>query len=627
MTGRPTDVVFVVMPFADVRRPAIGVSLLQAAAKQAGYSAATEYCNLAFADRVGRDLYRVISAGALAPDLLVGEWLFADAVFGDRIATADEYVRDVLAPHADPDLVDRIVAVRAQRESYLDACVEQIVARSPRVVGFTTTFDQTCASLAVATRLAQRPGAPLIVFGGASCEGEMGAQLLASFSCIDAVCSGEADRSFPRLLDVWLRDGSGPIAGVLTRDDARALPISIGIQDMDALPFPDFDDYFAALEASGAERDPRTHLVVETSRGCWWGAKHHCTFCGLNGTTMAFRSKSAERAFDEIGHLAQRHELARIATVDNILDMKYLDTLLPMLADSDFELELFYEVKANLRYEQLKKMRAGGIRSIQPGIESLSNEILRLMNKGTTALQNIQLMRWCEELDIAYTWILLAGFPGEPEAEYARMATLIPGLSHLRPPTTTARLRLDRFSPFHAASHEHGFRQVRPARAYGYVYPLAPEAMSRLAYYFDFDYEDGRVPETYLEPVSAAVAAWWQARRASRERRPRLDAEHHGDTIIVTDTRSIARSGRHELTGIAAQVYARCDGVTTLAALLRDPALAGHQARVRAAIETLQADRLLLHDEGRLLSLAVFRRRPQAVTAPDTEFMLDVAAA
>lgn len=32
-------------------------------------------------------------------------------------------------------------------------------------------------------------------------------------------------------------------------------------------------------------------LVLEGARGCWWGEKHHCTFCGLNGSLMKFRSK------------------------------------------------------------------------------------------------------------------------------------------------------------------------------------------------------------------------------------------------------------------------------------------------------------------------------------------------
>ena len=39
----------------------------------------------------------------------------------------------------------------------------------------------------------------------------------------------------------------------------------------------------------------RPQIPLETSRGCWWGMKHHCIFCGLNGKQMAFQDKSPDR--------------------------------------------------------------------------------------------------------------------------------------------------------------------------------------------------------------------------------------------------------------------------------------------------------------------------------------------
>jgi ribosomal peptide maturation radical SAM protein 1 len=589
-----TDVVFVVMPFADVGRPAIGVSLLQAAATSAGYRAAIEYCNLAFADELGVELYGTFSNG-FTPDMLVGEWLFAD-------------VEQILGGHAPYGFVERLPEVRALRSRYLDACAARIMEHRPRVVGFTTTFHQTCASLAVARRLKELDDPPIVIFGGANCEGEMGAQMLTSFPWIDCVCGGEGDRSLVRLLDVLLGDGEGPIGGVLMRRPGWTIQRSMAVLDLDALPLPDYDDYFRQLDATAVLDRSMANIVVETSRGCWWGAKHHCTFCGLNGDTMTFRSKSPERAFDEIMTLVRRHGLERVGCVDNILDLRYIDTLFPMLAESELELELFYEVKANLRYDQLVKLHSGGTNQIQPGIESLSNDVLKLMDKGVAGVQNVQLMRWCAELGIVCSWNLLAGFPGEPVSEYDRMARMIPLLVHLEPPLSCARLRLDRFSPFHARHEEYGFRRVRPARAYFYVFPLARRAMARLAYFFDYDYEDGRVPDDYLAPLRREVARW-SAAHSGTEPAPRLDAQRDGDTIVVTDTRPIARAERHELDGVRARVYELCDIAKSLPAIRADPALAERGDEVRAALDDLVADGLMLLDHGRYASLAVFRGR------------------
>ena len=40
-------------------------------------------------------------------------------------------------------------------------------------------------------------------------------------------------------------------------------------------------------------------LYLEGSRGCWWGQKHPCSFCGLNGRKNVYRYKSAGRLYEE----------------------------------------------------------------------------------------------------------------------------------------------------------------------------------------------------------------------------------------------------------------------------------------------------------------------------------------
>jgi ribosomal peptide maturation radical SAM protein 1 len=395
------------------------------------------------------------------------------------------------------------------------------------------------------------------------------------------------------------------------------------VRDLDALPYPDYDDYFAALDDAGLRDATPVAVVVETSRGCWWGAKHHCTFCGLNGETMAFRSKSPERAYDEIVHLTRHHSVARLGCVDNIVDMKYIDTLFPRLAESGLELDLFYEVKANLRRDQLQKMYAGGMRQIQPGIESFSDQVLKLMRKGVSGFQNIQLLRWSQEVGIGCAWNLIGGFPDEDPAEYGRMAAMLPLLAHLEPPCSAAQLRLDRFSPFHAAPDAFGFRNVRPARAYFYVFPFGRREIARLAYFFDFDYADGRDPQDYLEPVQRVVQRWWEARLA--DPRPRLDARFDAEGVTVQDSRPVARAAEHRLAGVAAQVLLRCDVASTVPGLLRQPELADHEPEVRAALDRLVADRLVLAHDDHYLSLPVFLERPTPPVAPPPHAALAVA--
>lgn len=602
------DVVFVVMPFADISRPAMGVSLLAAETKAAGYSARIAYPNIDFAQTLGAALYQTI-ASSYPPELLVGEWVFADAVFGDEIPPPDSYLTEIFAHklHADGETLRQLWEARAHRDAFLDRCVEDIMADEPRVVGFTTTFHQTCACLAVAQRLKARPDAPIVVFGGANCEGEMGLQMIRAFDCIDYVCSGESDLSFPELLGQCLAGEDGPIPGVLSRGRMDKVLRSKPVMQMDALPNPDFDDYFRTFE--GADLDDRLepHLVMETSRGCWWGAKHHCTFCGLNGDTMAFRSKSAERAHAEFVELTTRYGTNKIGIVDNILDMTYLRTLFPRLAEEGPELDLFYEVKANLRLDQLHSMRAGGMTQIQPGIESFSDGVLKLMEKGCTGLQNIQLLRWCREVGISVAWNVLGGFPGEDPEEYRTAGALMPKLTHLDAPCSCARIRLDRFSPFHSRAEEHGFHRMRPARAYFYVFPLGRRELSRLAYFFDYDYADGRQPDTYMASVHRAAGAWVAAHRGE-DGPPRLDAHWAEAGLRLEDTRPGAPEGEVTLTGRAAEIYLICDSSARVERIAEKTGATAEE--VQAILDDLVERQLIVVDTGRYLSLAVFRTRP-----------------
>jgi ribosomal peptide maturation radical SAM protein 1 len=179
--------------------------------------------------------------------------------------------------------------------------------------------------------------------------------------------------------------------------------------------------------------------------------------CGLNGSSMAFRSKSPARTLEEVETLVQRYGRLDLQAVDNIIDVRYLRDVLPQLRERAYDLSLFYETKANVRKDHVRLLRESGVDRIQPGIESLSTPILRFMRKGVTAFQNVQLLKWCAEYGLRVFWNVIYGFPGEPPEEYARMATIVPALEHLSPPSL-GPLVLDRFSPYHERPGDFGSR-------------------------------------------------------------------------------------------------------------------------------------------------------------------------
>jgi len=378
------------------------------------------------------------------------------------------------------------------------------------------------------------------------------------------------------------------------------------VEDLDTLPIPDYDDYFAQLEQSPIKEEIAPSIPFETSRGCWWGAKHHCTFCGLNGATMAYRSKTAQRALDELTTLTGKYSGYPVNVVDNILDMKYFKDFIPRLAERKLGLTLSYEVKANLTKEQLRSLWQAGIRSIQPGIESFSDEVLKIMHKGVRAMQNIQVLKWCQELEIYPVWNLLWGFPGESAEEYRQMANLIPLLTHLTPPYSVSRIRTDRFSPNYDRAEELGFKNLRPYSAYYHVYKLPRESLDNLAFHFTYEYVTPQDHEDYIGPVFERALEW--ARCHDRSRLFWVEKEGR---LLIWDSRPIAKRSVTILNGLPKICYQACDQESNLPMIHRKiEGMTKRKIDVEAigdCLDDLTEKKLILRQGNSYLALAVPR--------------------
>ena len=244
---------------------------------------------------------------------------------------------------------------------------------------------------------------------------------------------------------------------------------------------------------------------------------------------MAFRAKPPAVFIDEVEYLVRRHKVLDLTVVDNILEPRYLREALPELAARGWDLRLHYDIKANLTAQQIGVLRAAGVFSVQPGIESLVDDVLRRMDKGVRAERNVRTLRDCHSAGLTVAWNWLYGFPGEREEDYRPVVDQVPALVHLQPPGSVARIELNRFSPnFNDLSL--GFPERTPAEPYGFVYDVPPESLRELVYLFDTP-EKG-LSEDRAAPLRAAAAAWERDHPRSSLRRLLVDS-----AIVVRDRR------------------------------------------------------------------------------------------
>lgn len=608
------EVLLLSMPFGALGRPALGISLLKARLTELGVASDIRYLMFPFAELVGYEEYFWISS-EIAYTAFAGDWTFTHALYGERPEVEKRYISEVLCGtwQLDRFAIRRILRVRSLVPHFLDHCMATLPWEDYAVVGFTSTFEQNVASLALAKGIKAAHPQITVVFGGANWEGEMGRELHRQFPFVDCVCSGEAEQSFPALVEQVL-DGEtmdhpgSTIRGIVYRENGESIHTGLGhpIREMDELPIPDFSDYFHGLAQSTVAASVIPVLLFETSRGCWWGAKSQCTFCGLNGGNLAYRSKGAERALEELAYLVGRWRIDLVEVVDNMLDMRYFHDMLPALAQSQRSVSLFYEVKANLTRRQLQLLREAGVDRIQPGIESLSDHVLKLMRKGTTALRNIQLLKWCKEYNISVDWNILYGFPGETQEDYDAMLDLLPCIRFLTPPHTCGPVRLDRFSPYFNTPEEFGLVNVRPIPPYKYLYPFDDKSLSRIAYCFDYDYEPEVDPTGFASKVIAYTEDWRHAPEAGTlSSVPGTDG-----TLALIDTRHNATQPEFLLPGMETVAYEYCDTLHSSDAVARHlhslfPEAGFTEQQIVNFLDSLVANKLMVTDGVHYLSLAI----------------------
>jgi len=603
------------MPWSLLRYPSLQLSTVKALLAQRKIDSHVFNFSLAW-------LQRLLDAGFAISDYDavvqmsrgLGEWIFAVAPFRAPTAADDEAYASffVDGQGQNAELLETSRRMRELAPAFLDECVDRVVALEPRVVGFTSTFQQNVPALAVAQRIKARAPEIVTVFGGANCDDVMGDALHRAFSFVDVVVRGEAEGVVGPLFEELVA-GSKPSRhpGICFRDGEERVVVPIGtIPPMTEVPLPDHDDYFRDLEALSLRADLEPiSIPFESARGCWWGYKHHCTFCGLNRHTIKFRSKSAQRTFDELMTLAKRHEVTRFSAADNIVEMTYFEALFPILQQAGVDLTIFYETKANLKKSQVAAMAAAGVHEIQPGIESLDTSILTLMRKGTTAFQNIRILKWSYEYRIKCSWNVIFGFPGEDPAAYARMTDLVPSLVHLGPPYYSG-LDVHRFSPYHSTTEQFPIRITGPKPFYKHIYPLEEAALTDIAYTFSFSYTD-RPDRSYSAPLVEALEDWqkrWPTAKLEMRRGPGF--------IEIEDTRSDTKRV-HRLGETESKIYTLLDTFPTPHAVAHELAKnAPHGAVVPTTTDVerfakeLVSLRLAFGEDGKYLPLATPARPP-----------------
>ncbi len=471
------EVLLIYPPFGAAEAPAVGLSNLKAVLEKNNIWSKVIYANLIFRDLISKNIYNTLSYASSKEAM----WYFGEFVFADEAFPTAKNKHKLLEEkfHMEKAANSKLIAnfeILNKVNDYLRGIRDLILSENPKIVGFSTTYQQTCASVAIARYIKEVKPEIVTVLGGFNCNQPMADVLKNITPSIDYIFSGEGEDEFLQFVQNGL-EGKWPSNKIIECGP---------IQDLNSIPYPDFTDFFEYITITGYQPESSFEMIripFESSRGCNWG---RCNFCGQNTDTTIFREKASFRIEEELKFLGVNYPGKIVAAVDTVLPPNAGKAFRSFKKPASIE-QIAYQLRSTVSFLDLKALKNSGITICHPGIENLNDNILKLMNKGTSVLNNLRLMRDCRRLDIFNFWNFLYGVPCETEEDYEETINLIPMIHHLRPPSEENQIEIMRYSPFQKMPLKYNIENLRVKGSACYIYPDT-QGLEEIALYFEGDY-------------------------------------------------------------------------------------------------------------------------------------------
>lgn len=610
------EVVLVSMPWAPATEPTLGLGILSACLTRSGISSRVLHAGPHLLRWVKSETYQY-----LADAWGLNEFTFTGALDPALDSPQEKAVVDRVLHHSQGNLPEGYrnaeqvleLFMRVRHEvvpQFLDDLAARIAAMSPRLVGFTCLFDQTMASLALASRLKARDPGIFVVFGGYALEGAPGRTVAKAFDVVDAVVQGDGEQVIVDLARLVL-DGKSKdcwpasLAGKVIRPPRF---------DLKQTPPPDYQDWFADLEELASVHQLRVRtpvLPVEASRGCWWGQSQHCVFCGIDDDTLKYRHRSAADTLGMLTAMREQYGDHTFRFSDYIMPKAYYTELLPVLSQQRPKFSLHSEIKANHPPERVKALADAGFIAIQPGIESFSSPVLRSMKKGVRGIDNVALLKSGYINRLAVNYNILYGLPDDSVEDYEEMLATIPTLYHLAPPCGRTETVVTRFAPLQTQPERFGLT-TRAIHHVCYDVLFTQEFLEQTefdlddyAYYFQRNFDYSQDLQIAYGQLTSQIDQW---KAQHRTRFVELSWARLGSELEIRDSRFASEPDSYMLSGPATRLYLElderpCNIQRAVRALTAEGTLLPEQAE--SALDELTRRRLLWQEGDLAIGLAV----------------------
>lgn len=318
----------------------------------------------------------------------------------------------------------------AERESIGVRCVDEQVEddvvcrvkehlkefKPPYIFGFSVLTAAFKYALKAAAELKRLYPDSVVCFGGIHPTAAPDEVL--SYPQVDVVLRGEGEKPLMELYGC-VKGGKDfrHIKGLSYRQDGRVVhnEAAAVIEDLDSLPpFPyhlfDSEKYDLGF--------------VISSRGC----PHKCIFCSNRITTgRRYRTRSAGDIAEELDMLYRKYKKRDILFLDDnlLVNKKRLYSLFDEIRGRGLHEKMNFSFQArgdNVSEELLKDLYDSGFKSVFFGMETASEEIMKVLKKGETVAQCADAVRMAKKAGLHVSATFIYALPGETHED--RMAAV-----------------------------------------------------------------------------------------------------------------------------------------------------------------------------------------------------------
>ncbi len=310
-----------------------------------------------------------------------------------------------------------------------------LTANKPQVVGIKVFTKDVGAAKKTISIIKKTIPEVIVVIGGPHPSAVDGMEIMEDFTECDFAIKGEAEISFPLLLNEILGSGVDEYKGLISKERAKRIPglvwqdkemvhsnrISL-IHDLDKIDFASWDlldpnNY--SVDMLGSEKKEGAAAPIITTRGCP-GKCSYCSAYSINGRKI--RSRSPENVFEEMVILYSKYKVNKFMFMDNCFTAikKNLKALCEMIIKEKLDIEWdcnSYEALDNLTLDTLRLMYDAGCRMIHMGIESGSEKTRKVMNKFCSLKEITEKVQSIKRNGIKVGAWFMIGFPEETKKE------------------------------------------------------------------------------------------------------------------------------------------------------------------------------------------------------------------